>query len=127
MYIEHIALWTDQLDTLVSFYETYFGAAAHPKYTNPKTHFESVFVTFDSGARIEIMHKPALGARPTGAQPLGYAHLAFSVGSREGVDRLTQRLAADGHPVIGWPRVTGDGYYESLILDPEGNLIEITV
>ncbi len=127
MHIEHIALWTDQLDTLVSFYETYFGATAQPKYTNPKTHFESVFVTFDSGARIEVMHKPALGTRPIGAPPLGYAHLAFSVGSREGVDRLTQRLAADGHPVIGQPRVTGDGYYESLILDPDGNPIEITV
>jgi len=127
MHIEHIALWTDQLESLVAFYETYFDAAAQPKYINPKTHFESVFLTFESGARIEIMHKPELGARPTEAQPLGYAHLAFSTGSREGVDRLTQRLAADGHRVIGQPRVTGDGYFESLILDPDGNRIEITV
>ena len=127
MHIEHIALWTDQLEPLVAFYETYFDAAAQPKYINPKTHFESVFLTFESGARIEIMHKPELGARPTEAQPLGYAHLAFSVGSREEVERLTQRLAADGHPVIGQPRVTGDGYFESLILDPDGNRIEITV
>lgn len=127
MHIEHIAIWTRQLEALKTFYETYFGAQANQKYTNPKKQFESYFLTFKNGARLEIMQIPAVSDRQTTAPTLGYAHLAFSVGSRQEVDRLTGQLRADGFIIEGPPRVTGDGYYESIVLDPEGNRIEITV
>ncbi len=127
MHIEHIAIWTRQLETLKTFYETYFGAQANQKYANPKKHFESYFLTFSNGARLEIMQAPEVSARPTAAQPLGYTHLAFSVGSRDEVDRLTGQLRTDGFTVENLPRITGDGYYESVVLDPDGNRIEITV
>ncbi len=127
MHIEHIAIWTRQLEALKTFYETYFGAQANQKYTNPKKQFESYFLTFKNGARLEIMQIPAVSDRQTTAPMLGYAHLAFSVGSREAVDRLTEQLRTDGFMVEGPPRVTGDGYYESIVLDPDGNRIEITV
>ena len=129
MKIEHIAIWTRQLETLKTFYETYFSATSNQKYTNPKTQFESYFLTFDSGARLEIMQTPDVSEnpQPLTARQTGYVHLAFSVGSQEEVDRLTEKLRADGYQVVGLPRFTGDGYYESVILDPEGNRIEITV
>jgi lactoylglutathione lyase len=129
MKIEHIAVWTRQLETLKTFYETYFSASANQKYTNPKTQFESYFLTFDSGPRLEIMQAPDVSEnlQPLTVRPTGYVHLAVSVGSREEVDRLTEKLRADGYQVVGLPRFTGDGYYESVILDPEGNRIEITV
>ena len=127
MRIEHIAIWTQQLEALKTFYETYFAARANKKYTNPKTGFESYFLTFDSGSRMEIMQRPDIEGPQGAEQKVGYAHLAFSVESREEVDRLTQRLAEDGYQVVGHPRTTGDGYYESLILDPDGNRMEITV
>jgi len=127
MHIEHIAIWTQQLEALKTFYETYFAARANQKYTNPKTGFESYFLTFDSGSRMEIMQRPDIEGPQGAEQKVGYAHLAFSVGSREEVDRLTQRLAEDGYQVVGQPRTTGDGYYESIILDPDGNRVEITV
>jgi len=127
MHIEHIAICTSQLETLKTFYETYFGAQANQKYAKPKKHFESYFLTFTNGARLEIMQMPEVSARPTAAQPLGYTHLAFSTGSREEVDLLTGRLHADGFAIESLPRITGDGYYESVVLDPDGNRIEITV
>ncbi len=127
MHIEHIAVWTQQLEALKTFYETYFAARANQKYTNPKTHFESYFLTFDSGPRLELMQKPDIEDTQVSKQSVGYAHLAFSVGSREEVDRLTGRLAEDGYQVVGGPRTTGDGYYESVVLDPDGNRVEITV
>ncbi len=117
MHIEHIAVWTQQLEALKTFYETYFAARANQKYTNPKTHFESYFLTFDSGPRLELMQKPDIEDTQVSKQSVGYAHLAFSVGSREEVDRLTGRLAEDGYQVVGGPRTTGDGYYESVVLD----------
>lgn len=125
MHIEHIGIWTRQLEAQKTFYETYFSAQAGPKYTNPKTYFESYFLVFANGARLEIMQAPDVGDRETGRR-VGYAHIAFSVGSREQVDRLTERLEADGYPVVGRPRTTGDGYYESVVLDPDGNHLEIT-
>lgn len=127
MHIEHIAIWTCQLDTLKTFYEIYFSAQAGEKYTNPETHFQSYFLTFAGGARLELMHAPEVSPTRAGGQRVGYAHLSFSVGSREKVDQLTRRLEADGYQVVGPPRVTGDGYYESVISDPDGNLVEITV
>ena len=129
MHIEHVAIWTRNLESLKAFYEEYFQATAGEKYTNPSRQFESYFLTFASGARLELMRMPTI---PTSldsvdAQHTGYIHLAFSVGSPVQVDALTARLRADGYRVVDSPRHTGDGYYESCVLDPEGNRVEITV
>ena len=127
MRIEHAALWASDLEQLRAFYETYFGAAAGPKYTNAAKGFESYFLTFPSGgARLELMRKSGQPARPPGAEHAGWAHLAFAVGSEELVDALTERLRAGGYEVIDGPRRTGDGYYECVVRDPEGNRVEVT-
>lgn len=130
MKIEHVALWASDLEALRTFYQTYFGATANDKYVNSKTGFQSYFLTFASGARLELMQRPDIAqiARETPTQEfIGYAHLAMSLGSERAVDDLTARLVADGYQRLDGPRRTGDGYYESVILDPEGNRIEITV
>lgn len=129
MRVEHIAIWTRDLERLRGFYERYFGAKACEKYTNPRKRFESYFLTFDSGARVELMRAPDLdeGRDRTGRSRVGYAHLAFAVGSESGVDELTGRLRRDGYEILDGPRRTGDGYYESVALDPDGNRIELTV
>lgn len=128
MRIEHIALWTKDLERLKSFYQTYFDAQVGPKYINPAKQFESYFLHFDSGARLELMARPDIPT--TQNDPLvqftGYIHLAIAVGSEAAVDELTARLRADGYPVLDGPRRTGDGYYESVVLDPDGNRIELT-
>ena len=126
MKIEHIALFVNDLEQSREFYTRYFGARANGKYTNSKTGFESYFLTFDSGARLEIMTLPEVKLSPREPMCAGYAHIAVSAGSREAVDALTQRLASEGEIVISPPRVTGDGYYESVVLDCDGNRIEIT-
>lgn len=128
MHIEHIAIWTQDLERLKVFYETYFQARAGDKYVNPGKQFESHFLAFPCGARLELMRTPAVLESPASTETfMGYAHLAFSAGSPEAVDALTDRLRQDGHRVVGEPRRTGDGYYESVVLDPDGNRIEITV
>ena len=129
MKIEHVALWAQDIERLRAFYEKYFEAVAGNKYVNPHKAFESYFLTFSSGARIELMHMPSIPSSPTssGEQSVGYIHLAISAGSEERVDSLTSRLAADGYEVLDGPRRTGDGYYESVVLDPEGNRIEVCV
>jgi lactoylglutathione lyase len=126
MRIEHLALWTQRLETLKAFYANYFGATAGPKYVNAAKQFESYFLSFASGARLELMQRPGLAPGP-GDPALGLAHFAVSVGSTEAVDALTARLHADGYRVLDGPRRTGDGYYESVVLDPDGNRVEITV
>ena len=126
MRIEHVALWTHDLERLRAFYERYFGAVAGPCYSNPRKQFSSYFLRFDTGARVELMQRPGL-ASAAEAPAAGYAHLAVSVGSEGGVDELTARLARDGYAVLDGPRRTGDGYYESVVVDPDGNRIEITV
>ncbi len=126
MKIEHMALWVRDLETMKSFYCTYFGAAASEKYSNEFKQFTSYFLKFNDGARLEIMHKPQIESKSVSAA-YGWAHLAISTGSRDAVDRLTETLHKDGYTIAGEPRTTGDGYYESVILDPEGNQIEITV
>ena len=105
----------------------YLGAASNDGYHNPKTDFRSYFLTFDDGARLELMHKPEMPDQPKELSRTGYAHIAFRVGSREKVDALTTELKADGYKVISAPRTTGDGYYESCIAAIEGNQIELTV
>ena len=185
MKIEHVAIWVRDIDKVCEFYRKYFGGVVHPIYRNPTKQFTSRFVTFDDGARLEIMHRPdicvernigtvtslqsdthrsanekmraffrfltsavfhvkhaiasvATGCSHTGmtehehvghevSQHLGFTHLSFSVGSKEEVDRLTQQMSSEGTPIVGQPRTTGDGYYESVVLDPEGNRIEITI
>lgn len=129
MQIEHIALWSRDLERMKRFYEEYFGGTAGEMYHNPKTDFRSYFISFNTGARLEIMSKMVVGEGiyEDGLPFTGYAHLAFAVGSEAGVNELTARLAGAGYPVVSGPRRTGDGYYESCVLDPEGNRVEITV
>ena len=168
MKIEHVAIWAKDIDKVCDFYRKYFNGEVQPLYHNPAKQFTSRFVTFESGARLEVMHRPDIDAdvgtvtspmfhvkpyepsvaehtcmfydrgdygRPMAkpeaqheqGQHLGYAHLSFSVGSKEEVDRLTQKMSDDGIQIVGQPRTTGDGYYESVVLDPEGNRVEVTV
>ncbi|MEM8484805.1 MAG: VOC family protein [Bacteroidota bacterium] len=129
MRIDHVAIWTQHLEQLRQFYETYFDGMAGAKYTNTKKNFESYFLTFASGANLELMYMPTIPENKNDieAQYTGIIHLAFATGSMQRVDDLTARLKKDGFRVIDGPRRTGDGYYESVVLDPEGNRIEITV
>ena len=129
MKIEHIAIWTMDLERLKSFYEKYFKASAGVKYTNLTKRFSSYFLTFGAGCRLEIMEMPGIQLSPNTEtiQHTGLIHFAISVGDKEHVDQLTNRLRDDGYSVAGEPRTTGDGYYESVVLDPDGNRIEITV
>ena len=129
MRIEHVAIWTRDLERLRRFYETYFAGRANAKYVNPRKQFESYFLAFADGARLELMQMPTVPQSKDDVEQqfTGYIHLAFSVGSREAVDALTDRLRTDGYRILDGPRTTGDGYYESTMLDPDGNRIEITV
>jgi lactoylglutathione lyase len=127
MRIEHIAIWTTDLERCKHFYTAYFGTVAGPHYVNPAKGFESCFLNFENGARLEAMTTTSLSLAqsPPGAQRLGLAHLAISVGSERIVDELTKRLQSDGVAVVDGPRRTGDGYYESVVIDPDGNRVEI--
>jgi lactoylglutathione lyase len=127
MRIEHVALWTRDLERLRAFYERYFAATAGARYENARKQFQSYFLALEDGARIELMCSPRVGVPATGEQRAGYAHLAVSLGSEAAVDALTERLRTDGYAVLDGPRRTGDGYYESVVLDPDGNRIELTV
>lgn len=127
MRIEHIALYVNDLESTQRFFIKYFEATSNDGYHNPQTDFRSYFLSFDNGARLEIMNKPNMSDLPKEISRTGYAHIAFSVGSEEKVDALTAELKADGYEVISGPRTTGDGYYESCIIALEDNQIEITV
>ena len=127
MRLEHIAIWTSEIECLRTFYERHFGAQASPLYrSRTRAGFTSSFLTFPGGGgRLELMSVPGLAAAP-GGPAAGYAHLALAVGSRAAVDTLVSRLQAEGVRVVGLPRQTGDGYYEAIIEDPDGNTVEIT-
>ena len=128
MKIEHLAIWVTDLEAVKNFYRKYFRAEAGEKYINPVKKFESYFLVFDEGTRLELMHMPEIPPRDTQyREMLGLTHIAMSVGSKEKVDTLTELLRHDGFKIIGEPRTTGDGYYESIVLDPEGNRVEITI
>lgn len=125
MKIEHLALYVEDLERMKDFYVKYFQANAGDLYHNKTTGLKTYFLYFEDGARLEIMNKPGL-KRNNLNEGFGYTHLAFSAGSKEAVNILTQQLKEDGFKIISGPRTTSDGYYESLAADPENNLIEIT-
>lgn len=127
MKIEHLAIWSPDIERLKDFYLTYFEAESNERYENKKTGFTSYFLTFKEGARLEIMHKKDVLKREKPDQDyMGYSHLAMSVGSKDKVMALTNQLREEGYRIVGEPRTTGDGYFESVILDPDGNRIELT-
>ena len=126
MKIEHIAIYVNDLERAKEFFTNYFNATADAGYFNKTTGFRSYFLVFEDGARLEIMNRPDMVDIEKVLLRTGYAHIAFSVGSKTSVDILTERLKGDGYQVISGPRTTGDGYYESCIRGIEGNLIEIT-
>lgn len=129
MKINHIAIWTRNLEKLRDFYIKYFSCISGEKYHNQAKGFESYFLSFDSGSRLELMQMKEIPSNLNNPidQYLGIIHIAISTGSKEMVDAITERLRKDGYKVISESRITGDGYYESCVLDPDGNRIEITV
>ena len=127
MRIDHIAVYSDDIEQEKEFYVRYFNGTPNAMYHNPRTGLRTYFLTFVDGARLELMTRPGLDSAEKTEFRTGYTHLSFSVGSKEEVDALTLRLKEDGYPVLSGPRTTGDGYYESCVRDPEGNLLEITV
>lgn len=127
MRIDHIAIWCDDLERMREFYTTYFGCSANDIYRTPGKGYASYFLTFSSGtARIELMHRTDICIEPEkrGFEK-GWAHLSICVGEREDVDSMVERLHSDGHRIIGPTRLTGDGYYEAVVEDVEGNVVEL--
>ena len=127
MIIDHIAMYVNELEAVRDFFIKYFNGRSNEGYRNDTTGFRSYFLRFEDGTRLELMNRPEIKDDIKSIYRTGYAHIAFSVGSREEVDRLTKRLSDDGYELLSGPRTTGDGYYESCIVGIEGNLIEITV
>lgn len=127
MRIDHLAIWVSDLELMRSFYENYFQATSSDRYHNPSKSFTSYFLSFpDSATRVELMHKPEY-EKVIKESGRGLAHFAIALGQKDFVDQMTEKLRHDGFKVVGEPRTTGDGYYESVILDPEGNTLELTV
>ena len=127
MRIEHIAMYVNDLEKAKDFFVKYFHASSNEVYHNKTTGFRSYFLSFDDGARLEIMNKPQMADDEKGLNRTGYIHIAFSLGSKEAVDAFTERMKTDGYNVVSGPRTTGDGYYESCIIGIEGNQIEVTI
>ncbi len=125
MKVSHIAVYTNDLERLRCFYEKYFHGKSNEKYHNIVTGLETYFITFEDFTRLEIMTRPNLIEHEVLPLSTGFAHIAFSIGNKENVDSLTQQLVKDGYSLISAPRITGDGYYESCIYDPDKNIIEI--
>ena len=126
MKLEHAALWVKDLEGAKDFFIKYFGAFPNEGYHNEKTGFRSYFLSFDDGARLEILSSPLFEESEKSVYRSGYAHVAISLGSKEAVDELSERFKAEGFEILSGPRTTGDGYYESAIIGFEGNVVEIT-
>lgn len=127
MRIDHAALFCKDLEQMRQFFIDYFDARSNEQYHNPRTDLRTYILSFTEGStRLELMQRPDVQDADPSLPAIGYVHLSFAVGSRKGVDLLTRRLAADGYTVTSGPRTTGDGYYESCILGPEGVQIEVT-
>jgi lactoylglutathione lyase len=129
MILEHIAIWTNNLEQLKAYYQQYFNGVANDLNTNEKTGFQSYFLRFQSGARLEIMSRAGIPANQNDTvqqQHLGIIHLAFGVATREEVDQKAMQLQEAGYPILRGPRQTGDGYYEFETLDPDNNRLEVT-
>jgi Lactoylglutathione lyase and related lyases len=126
MRIDHIAIYANDLEAMKSFFTRFFGAIPNDQYHNKTTGLRTYFLQFYDGSKIEIMNRPDMLNKEKAFTQTGYTHLGFSVGGKEMVDKLTSRLQENGYDVLSGPRTTGDGYYESCILGPEGNLIELT-
>jgi lactoylglutathione lyase len=129
MKLEHIALWTRQLEILKDFYVRYFNGVANEKYINPSKGFESYFICFEDGARLEIMYRPDIPLNQNDTrqvQHLGLIHMAFGVDTMDAVDQKASEFRLAGFPILSGPRMTGDGYYEFETLDPDGNRLEIS-
>jgi len=129
MILEHVAIWTDKLEELKIYYIKYFGAIANEKYTNEQNQFQSYFLSFDSGARLEVMMKPGIPENKNDRvieQHKGIIHLAFGVSTMHEVDEKAKQLRSDGFKILRGPRKTGDGYYEFETLDPDDNRLEVT-
>lgn len=126
MKIEHLAIWVDDIEVMKKFYMHYFNMSSNNKYVNPIRKFSSYFLSFgNSSTRIELMHIPNMDAPQSRGNLKGLAHIAISVGCKDAVNELTEKFRADGYIIASEPRTSGDGYYESAILDPEGNYVEI--
>lgn len=126
MKIEHISMYVNDFEAAREFFIRYLGGRSDDGYHNAKTGFRSYFISFEDGARLEIMNKPGLSDPDKDPNRTGYAHIAFSLGSKEAVDSLSSQLKSDGFEIVSGPRITGDGYYESCIVAIEDNRIEIT-
>lgn len=127
MKINHVAIYVNDIENAKDFFIKYFDAKSNELYNNKSTNFKSYFLSFEDNTKLELMNKADLQNSGNNADRLGYAHIAFSVGSKENVNKLTHRLKNDGYSVLSDPRTTGDGYYESCILAIEDNIIEITI
>ena len=127
MKIEHVAMYVKDLEAAKDFFVSFLGGISNEGYINETTGFRSYFISFEEGARLEIMNKPDMNDDPKGLDRTGYAHIAFAVGSKEKVNELTEKIRMAGYEVISGPRTTGDGYYESCVVGIEGNQIEITI
>jgi len=127
--IEHVAIWVKDLEKMKNFYQTYFSADSNELYNNERAQFTSYFLSFKDGCRLELMHKPEIldNHDALHIEFTGFVHIAISLGSSNLVDELTEQLREDGYEIVREPRTTGDGYYESVVLDPEGNKIELTI
>ena len=125
MTLSHIAIWTNDIERAKAFYVSYLGGKSNEKYMNPKKDFESYFITFEGGASLEIMRRTDITEPRENHNLIGLAHFAFSVGTKEKVDEMIERFRLDGYTITGEPRITGDGFYDGALLDPDGNIIEI--
>ncbi len=124
MLIDHIAIWVVNIEEMKNFYLKYFDCKPSEKYINKTKNFESYFLSFDGETKVELMHTPDIKNKNQISG--GYTHIALRLGSKKKIDILTERLKQDGFEILSGPRITGDGYYESSFLDPEGNIIELT-